>query len=80
MELLAEYLVEGKDIFSNEKIEKHGKWVDAFRDKYDINAENVMSILEKEVGETFVHVLKDAGVYKYTEEGRKYFRRFMERL
>ena len=65
LEILAGYLVEGKDIRSNEKIEKHAEWVERFLPDYDrITGENVMDILKKEVGNTFVHVLEDAGVYK----------------
>ena len=81
MEILAEYLVEGKDITSNEKIEKHANWVDTFIDKYDaITGENVMEILEKEVGIVFTHVLEDAGVFKCTPEGREAFKRFISTL
>ena len=78
MEILAEYLVEGKEITSNEKIEKHAEWVKTFLPKYDvITKENVMDILQKEVGLVFTHVLEDAGVYKCTEEGREAFKRFI---
>ena len=35
MEILADYLVEGKNIRENEKIEKHADWVERFRGKYD---------------------------------------------
>ena len=28
MEILSDYIVDGKDIRSNEKIEKHADWVD----------------------------------------------------
>ena len=81
LEILADYLVEGKDIRSNEKIEKHAAWTEAFLPKYEnITRENVMDILKEEVGQTFVHVLEDAGVYKCTEEGRKAFMRFVEKL
>ena len=81
MEILAEYLVEGKDIASNEKIEKHVAWVETFIDKYDaITSENVMGILEKEVGIVFTHVLEDAGVFKCTPEGREAFKRFIATL
>lgn len=81
LEILADYLVEGKDIRSNEKIEKHADWVEAFRGKYDaFTSENVMDILKKEVGITFTHVLEDAGVYKCTEEGRKAFTKFIKTL
>lgn len=81
LEILSDYLVEGKDIRSNEKIEKHADWVAGFLPKYsEISRENVMSILKEEVGQTFVHVLEDAGVYKCNEEGRKAFLRFIETL
>ena len=81
LEILADYLVEGKDIRSNEKIEKHADWVAGFLPKHsEISRENVMDILKEEVGQTFVHVLEDAGVYKCNEEGRKAFLRFIETL
>ena len=81
MEILAEYLVEGKDIRSNEKIEKHAEWTEKFLQNYEkITAENVTEILHKEIGHTFVGVLEDAGVYKCTEEGRAAFMRFIETL
>lgn len=81
LEILAEYLVEGKDVLSNEKIEKHAEWVKTFLPKYEeITKENVMDILQKEVGIVFTHVLEDAGVYKCTEEGRKAFKRFIAML
>ena len=81
LELLAEYIVEGKDISSCEKIEKHAEWTKAFLPKYDqITKENVMDILKEEVGIVFTHVLEDAGVYKCTPEGREAFMRFVETL
>ena len=39
-----------------------------------------MDILQEEVGQVFVRVLEDAGVYKCTEEGRKAFAKFIETL
>ena len=81
LELLACYIVEGKDIRSNEDIVKHADWVDGFLPKYDsITKENVMDILKEEVGIVFTHVLEDAGVYKGTEEGRNAFMKFIETL
>ena len=81
MELLAEYLVEGKNPAENEVLEKHAAWVAEFAPKYEkITKENVMEILEKEVGIVFTNVLEDAGVYKCTEEGRIAFKRFIETL
>lgn len=78
LEILADYLVEGKEITSNEKIEKHAEWTKTFLPKYEkITRENVMDILQEEVGIVFTHVLEDAGVYKCTEEGREAFKRFI---
>lgn len=78
MELLAEYLVEGKNPAENEILEKHAAWVAEFAPKYEnITKDNVMDILHEEVGQVFVHVLEDAGVYKCTEEGREAFKRFL---
>ena len=81
LELLGEYLVEGKDPAEHELLEKHAAWVKEFLPKYEsITKENVMDILQEEVGQVFVHVLEDAGVYKCTEEGRKAFKRFFAAL
>ena len=81
MELLRQYILEGKDIRSNEQIAKHADWADEFLPAYtDVNADNIDHILEQEVGKVFSQVLEDAGVYKNTEEGRKAFRRFLETL
>ena len=81
LELLANYIVNGKDIRSNEKIEKHADWVEEFLPSYDnITEENVMEILQKEVGIVFTHVLEDAGVYKCTEQGRADFLKFIHTL
>ncbi len=81
MEILADYLVTGKDIKENEKIEKHAEWAETLKANYEaITEENVMQILEKEVGIVFTQVLEDAGVFKCTEEGREAFRRFIQIL
>ena len=81
LELLGEYILEGKDITSNEKIEKHAKWVEEFLPQYaDVNQGNIQEILQKEVGNVFIHVLEDAGVYKCTPQGREAFMRFIEKL
>ena len=81
MELLAECLVENKPMENYEELQKHIDWVHDFMPKYNkINQDNVMDILKEEIGQVFVKVLEDAGVYKCTEEGRKAFQRFIEIL
>ncbi|MDO4269070.1 MAG: UDP-glucose--hexose-1-phosphate uridylyltransferase, partial [Eubacteriales bacterium] len=65
--LLGQYIVEGKDIRSNEMLEKHADWVEEFLPNYgSVTAENVDGILKEEVGRVFARVLEDAGVYKCT--------------
>ena len=81
MELLADCLVQKKPLEKEESLEKHIDWANEIMVKYsDINAENVMDILKEEIGQVFVKVLEDAGVYKCTEEGRAAFDRFIEVL
>lgn len=81
MEILSDYIVDGKDIRSNEKIEKHADWVDDFRPKYPvINAENVDAVLKEEIGIVFKKVLEDAGVFKRDVKGQAAFDRFTATL
>lgn len=81
MELLAECFVNGKDISDYEELKKHEAWVCQFIEKYDeITKDNVTEILKEEIGQVFVKVLEDAGVYKCTEEGREAFERFISTL
>ncbi len=81
LDLLADYILEGKDIRSCADIEKHADWIDAILPSYpERNRDNIMEILKTEVGRVFVKVLEDAGVYKYTEDGRQAFLRFIDAL
>lgn len=81
MEVLSDYIVNGKDIRSNEKIEKHADWIEAFRPKYDvINSDNVDAIIKEEIGIVFKKVLEDAGVFKRDAEGQAAFDRFTATL
>ncbi len=81
LELLAECMVSGKDIRLNETLEKHADWVEEFLPKYGtITQENVMDIIQEEVGIVFMKVLECAGVYKCDEKGRKDFQKFIDLL
>lgn len=79
---LETYILEGKDVRSNEALEKHADWVEEFLPEYEgkINKDNIEEILRKEVGKVFVGVLEDAGVFKNDEKGREYFKRFTDSL
>lgn len=84
MELLKEYILNGKDIASNELISSHKDWVNEFLPEYEktggITKDNIDSILQTEIGRVFLEVLKDAGVYKMTEKGLAGFSRFVAAL
>ncbi|MCI8822727.1 MAG: UDP-glucose--hexose-1-phosphate uridylyltransferase [Lachnospiraceae bacterium] len=81
MALLKEAILAGRDIASDETLEKHADWVAAFLPRYDhVTEENIEEILQQEIGKVFVQVLEDAGVYKHTEEGRNAFLRFLKTL
>ena len=81
MEHLSECLVKDEDVSQYEDLKKHAPWVTEIKEKYeDINKENVEGILKEEIGQVFVKVLEDAGVYKCNEEGRKAFDRFISTL
>ena len=81
MELLAGYILEGRDPAEHEDLEKHAAWVKEFLPRYEsVTEDNVMEILQEEIGQVFVKVLEDAGVYKCTPKGREAFMRFIETL
>jgi len=78
---LATAILNKSDLRANETIAKHADWAEEFLPKYDdINKDNVMDIIKDEVGEVFLKVLMDAGVYKCTTEGREAFMRFIMSL
>lgn len=77
---LEDAILNHKDIRENADIEKHADWVGEWITDYDITAENIHEILQKEIGHVFVKVLECAGVYKRTPEGRKAFERFINAL
>ena len=81
MEKLAEAILNGADIRKDALLEKHADWVDEFLPKYtDVTADTVMDILHKEIGNVFMEVLEDSGVYKRNEEGQAAFDRFIAAL
>ena len=81
MEVLADAIVEGKDLRADETISKHADWVEGFLPEYkNITKENIAEILHTEIGIVFMQVLEDAGVYKRNMEGRAAFLRFIDSL
>ena len=77
---VADALVSGADLRSNELTEKHADWAESFKGSYEITAENALDIVKKETGLVFAQVLEHAGVYKRTEEGQAAFLRFLHTI
>jgi UDPglucose--hexose-1-phosphate uridylyltransferase len=81
MASLKKAMLEGADLRADKELEKHADWVDAFKTKYEnIDESNIDEIIQNEIGEVFMHVLEDAGVYKRTPDGQEAFDRFIRSL
>ncbi len=78
MEELAACILSHGDLRATESLRSHADWVEEFLPRHKITKENVMQVLEEEIGRVFVRVLEDAGVYQCTEEGRAAFLRFID--
>ena len=79
MAALETAILEKKDLRADETLAKHADWVEEFLPKYDeVNKDNITEIIRTEIGLVFNEVLKDAGVYKCTKEGRDAFCRFVD--
>lgn len=76
---IADAILTGKDLRSTDTLSLHADWAEKIVNEHpEINSENIVHILEQEVGKVFVGVLSDAGVYKCTPEGREAFIRFTD--
>ncbi len=76
--LLGEAMLEGRDLKKEEALVKHKDWAEEILKKHpEFSKETMNSILKEETGQVFLQVLKDAGVYSNTEEGRKQFCKFL---
>ena len=81
MERLAEAVLSGADLRKDEELSKHADWVEEFLPKYPrVDQNNITEILHKEIGNVFMEVLEDAGVYKRDEAGQAAFDRFLSTL
>ena len=93
MLLMKEVLMSGQNVREVEALKAHWEWLEELIEKQKqygekgeesdftkMTEEQVMAFLQKEVGEVFVQVLEDAGVFKCNEKGRKAFLRFVQVL
>lgn len=77
MEEMKKAILSGADFAATETIAKHKAWFLSFAGNYTFTEENTEKILKKEIGNTFVRVLTDAGVFKRGEAGQAAFVRFL---
>lgn len=78
MARLSEAMLSGGRIEDDPELSKHAAWAYGIMKKHsDINADNINGILKQEIGEVFMNVLTDAGVFKRTAEGAAAFERFV---
>ena len=81
MARLEELILSGGDLSLDEQTASHAEWASEWMKNYDnVNASNIHKIVQDEIGKVFAKVLECAGVYKSTEDGRKYFQRFIDSL
>ena len=77
-ERLASLILADADIAADPVCGKHAAWLEAFRGRYGRldSTYEIITMLRAEIGNTFVGVLRDAGVFKDTPDGRAAFLRF----
>ena len=79
MEELSCAILSGTDLRATETLASHADWAESFLPKYpSVTSDNIMNIIHEEIGLVFNEVLKDAGVFKCTQEGRDAFMRFVQ--
>ncbi len=65
----------------NEIAAYHQEWADQLKEKATFGGvENVHQFIMEAVGEVFLRVLEDAGVYKQTVAGQAAFKKFIQSL
>ena len=68
-----------EQIRSREDLCKHADWAGEILERHpETGPDELEEVLRKEIGNVFVHVLEDAGVYKWTPEGHRGFLHFLE--
>ena len=77
--LMEDAILSGKSLRDDPKLAPHADWCDDVVSRHpELSADNVRAILEAEIGEVFLKVLTDAGVFKRNEQGREAFLRFID--
>ena len=78
---LKEAMLAGKNISEIPSISSHAEWAEIVLSSHpEFSSENAEAILEEEIGEVFLKVLLDAGVFKRDAVGKAAFERFIDTL
>ena len=81
MKILADAIIEGKNLDEIPEIKVHADWAKEFMSRYDsITPDNIDDIIQREIGKVFAAVLEHAGVYKRTADGMQAFERFIGKV
>ena len=80
MTLLKQYVLEGKDVSSNEELKKHADWIKDVLKRNKVNKDNIDEVINNEIGYVFKDVLENCGVFKQNEVGLEHFKKFVESL
>jgi UDPglucose--hexose-1-phosphate uridylyltransferase len=81
LHLIAEKILNGDDLRTDEKTAKHADWVESFILEYDdISDDNIMEIIQTEVGKAFIKILENCSVFKRDEAGQAQLTRFINTL
>ena len=81
IEILCDALASGKSVRDIPSVAHHADWAEQLlHDHPELCGDNVRSIVEEGIGEVFLRVLLDAGVYKRTPEGKTAFMRFVKQI
>lgn len=67
---------------NDEVLAKHASWIQKLIEQYgtEVEPKQAKEILQKEIGQIFVKVLLDAGVYKRHEKGQEAFMKFINTI
>ena len=77
---LQEAILRGDDLRADPALSIHADWAEEFMSRRKITKDNIEEVIQDEVGQVFVHVLEDCGVYPATEEGRSGVKKFLDTL
>ena len=64
----------------NNMAESHRDWAKEIKKQTQPTKDNVQKLIDEAVGEVFLRVLEDAGVYKQTNEGQAAFKAFVQTI